>query len=71
MTNVLVGLAVLDVAVMMLLIIAYRIPPLAHKLQATAAMQRFWRANWPTFRSVIPWLVLVGTFGLVGIGYLL
>ncbi|MFF0610760.1 hypothetical protein ACFYUD_19045 [Nocardia tengchongensis] len=71
MTNPLLVLAILDIALMTILIIIYRIPPLSRRLQATAVVQRYWRPGWPDLRTMIMPLVLVMTGVLVGIGYLM
>ncbi|MFE3102338.1 hypothetical protein [Nocardia tengchongensis] len=71
MTNLLLVLAVLDIASMTILIIIYRIPPLSRRLQATAVVQRYWRPGWPDLRTTIKPLVLVLAGVLLGLTYLL
>ncbi|MFE3755312.1 hypothetical protein ACFXO9_13485 [Nocardia tengchongensis] len=71
MTNLLLVLAVLDIASMTTLIIIYRIPPLSGRLQATAVVQRYWRPGWPDLRTMIKPLVLVLMGVLLGLTYLL
>lgn len=64
MTNLLLVLAVLDIALMTVLIVVYRIPPLSRRLQATTVVQRYWRPTWPELRTMIPpaLLILTGIF---------
>ncbi|MEV4236125.1 hypothetical protein ACIBJI_35560 [Nocardia sp. NPDC050408] len=63
MTNLVLVLAVLDIALMTILIIVYRIPRLSRSLQTMPVAQRYWRPNWPELRGMIPLLLLV----LVGV----
>ncbi|MGV9613950.1 hypothetical protein [Nocardia xishanensis] len=71
MTNLVLVLAVLDAALMALLIIVYRIPPLSRRLQTMPVVQRYWRPNWPEIRRMIPLLLLVLTGVLWGLVILL
>ncbi|MFF2555170.1 hypothetical protein ACFVUS_29495 [Nocardia sp. NPDC058058] len=68
MTNVVLILAVLDIALMTVLVILLRIPPLARRLTTMLVAHGYWRPTWPTIGGLIPVLLLalVGAFwGLV------
>ncbi|MEU1210152.1 hypothetical protein [Nocardia sp. NPDC005825] len=71
MTNLVLVLAVLDIVVMTVLVIVYRIPPLSRMLQKMLVAHGYWRPTWPTTSSVIPPLLLVLVGALWGLVLLL
>ncbi|WP_405486022.1 hypothetical protein [Nocardia sp. NBC_00511] len=58
MTNVYLILAMVDIALSMILIVVYRIPPLTRAVTNSRVMQRYWQPTWPALRTVLPFLIL-------------
>lgn len=71
MTNLVLVLAVLDIVVMAVLVIVYRIPPLSRRVQAMLVAQGVWQPTWPAVGRVIPLLLLALVGALWGLILLL
>ncbi|WP_330182600.1 hypothetical protein OHB26_02410 [Nocardia sp. NBC_01503] len=67
MINLVLILAVMDIAAMTVLIVIYWIPPLYRRLNDIPLIKRYWRESWGGPRVLIPLLVLAGIALLGGL----